>query len=1725
MNKNATTQLNPYVGPRSFTVNQAQRFKGRDREANELLSLLLARRLTLFYSQSGAGKTSLLNARLIPMLQEEQVGFEVLPVGRVGDSIDPPESVNGSFNIFIFNLAVSLGVTHQPEQLAGLRLSDFLLDIVHDGQQFSYVGGGDETKTAIATDESEEEHHLPLRPRALIIDQFEEIFTVHPERERERVQFFNQITEAMEQDPYLYVLFSMRGDYIDRLSPYVKLLPDSLRTRYYMERMREDAALQAVRLPAQEAGRPFADDVSEKLVRYLRRLRTATGSATEGDELDPYVETVQLQVVCLQLWQSLASIPGDIITMDDVIQICARFATQEVVQSNSQEATDPLAVFIDNALASYYQQAIKTVLNHPDVSLAEYELRHWFSTELITAAGTRNLLARGETATEGVPEVVVALLDKEHYLVRNDMRGGRPFIELVHDSFIEPIRRANRQWETDRTKQIPWLAAALRYHETQNPALLLTGEALEAAQSQAETIQGLPAEAEAYLKASEVSWQQEEARRREALGQQELAHERSLREQANKAAVRQGKLTRIAFIVGGIAVIMAILAFFASSQASKNEERAESANAMAVVDRATAQAAEATAVSDRATAQAAEATAVVDRELAENAEAAAEAAQKIADSLRLANLARDYLKNGQTTSALLLSVEANKVLSAAADHEAFILTQDIINGLLLEALFKFSNETGSQSPTEIYFSRRLPSPHDMLTTIFPGPQPGTLATVQDGAIVYWSFDSTITETLELPDITKPISQATINQNGTKLALLQEQTIKVYSLVDGVANERFDIRIGEGNLASMVFNADGTHLAVAACLEDGLPNGSSEPIPTTTRGTSEATLTTTTTPTATTTPTITTTPSKTNCQIKIYELSENLKPIQCDLQLSTVTAVAFIDNQDQMIQMILSGTQGENFSQRLYLLQIGESCRQQAIPLPANHIIQAITVLPETENQSNLLITAGSNSMQWWQIDKNQAQIHPLGSPLTLPSSVSNIFSTAQQAFITLNEQNRLIAYNTDLSQWPEIGCGLANRNLTYVEWKNANPLYELDVYELDELRELEAYSCDEYGYEAYGLHISFAQHQLRQAQNDLQQCNLSEAESKYESAQTLVQQSNYETPIAENFALWAVDGLLNQYIMNLNSCSDPTGFDKILLSALGNDESLDESLIENFAQNLKSIANLIRVGNELSTGTPEQALANYEEALNQIVDLPENYHAFYGRYFATGYRDICTNHYVEEACSQLAKFATPLQLNTGNLANTGDTQVWAFEADGVDFVTINLQAPGSATYPSLTLYDPNGVQVVFSEGYETATLSSPLPKDGAYILLVGWQGEPGGYTMSVETTSPTVLTAETTNVSAEADQRLWSFNASQADLVTINLEAMGSENYSFLTLYNPNGEQIGYGEGYDIATISTLLSEDGPYTLAVHWANEPDRYMLSVETVSPTMITAGTTNVDAEAEQSLWQFNANQGDLVTINLEALGSENYSFLTLYNPNGGQIGYGEGHETVTLSTLLPENGNFTIEVRWANEPSSYMLSVETVSPTMIAAGITNVAAEAEQSLWQFNANQGDLVTINLVAAEIDSTPYVYLYDLNGRDIGRYSDFPGTSTAKSLLPEDGPYTIEVRWGSESSSYTLSVETVTPLLISGNSFSQDTGPEQRWWEFKGEQGTQVIITMEALEPEGDPYLRLYDAAGLEIWSNDNSDGTLNSRIEFVLPANGLYQIEADWFANPGRYRLTFTR
>ena len=182
-NKN---DLEPYIGPRPFDRNDKdeKRFFGRDYEADEIISLILGHRLVLVYAQSGAGKTSILNAKISPMLEEEY-GFQVLPsarIGRISNIENYPSSkvTNNSSNIknaYMFNALQSLlpKDVHPNSLLDKQQLTDFL--------KYYYP-------PTIVDQQTGE-----VKNQVLVFDQLEELFTFYPNDngENNKRTFFNKL--------------------------------------------------------------------------------------------------------------------------------------------------------------------------------------------------------------------------------------------------------------------------------------------------------------------------------------------------------------------------------------------------------------------------------------------------------------------------------------------------------------------------------------------------------------------------------------------------------------------------------------------------------------------------------------------------------------------------------------------------------------------------------------------------------------------------------------------------------------------------------------------------------------------------------------------------------------------------------------------------------------------------------------------------------------------------------------------------------------------------------------------------------------------------------------------------------------------------------------------------------------------------------------------------------------------------------------------------------------------------------------------------------------------------------------------------------------------------------------------------------------------------------------------------------------------------------------------
>lgn len=451
------TRPNPYVGPRAFRAGEA--FYGRDREVGELLDLLIAERIVLLYSPSGAGKTSLIQAGLIPELVRE--GFRVHPVMRV--SLEPAQRLDGtSFNRYVISSLLALeeglpsGQQKSLQELARMDIDAYL-----------------NLRRAPVTEKGNGE----MDNEVLIFDQFEEILTVSPTDLQSKETFFAQVGATLRERTR-WALFAMREDYLAGLDPYLRPIPTRLANTYRLDLLGEPAARQAMQRPSRGAGVDFTDAAAQKLADNLRRVRVQRPDGSTEEQLGPHIESVQLQVVCHRLWERL---PAN---------------AQQIGEADIGEVGD-----VDSALANYYADQVKAIATKTGIN--ERAIRDFFEHDLITEQGIRGQVLQGHERSQGVDNRAIWELVDTH-LVRAEKRRGATWFELAHDRLIEPVRANNAGWFQANLSKLQKVAAVWAAQGRPEGMLLLDADLVEAKTWGAANRSLLTGAEQAFLEASEA---------------------------------------------------------------------------------------------------------------------------------------------------------------------------------------------------------------------------------------------------------------------------------------------------------------------------------------------------------------------------------------------------------------------------------------------------------------------------------------------------------------------------------------------------------------------------------------------------------------------------------------------------------------------------------------------------------------------------------------------------------------------------------------------------------------------------------------------------------------------------------------------------------------------------------------------------------------------------------------------------------------------------------------------------------------------------------------------------------------------------------------------------------------------------------------------------------------------------------------------------------------------
>ena len=256
----------PYRGLLPFGEADAEVFYGRERLTTEL-AVSMARRvssggLVVVTGASGAGKSSLLRAGLLPALAQGLLvqGSEHWPQMVITPTRDP-----------LTELATHLAVLGGADTVA-----------IRDGLVQHPVLAHLAFRQAAAADAARRSQGPLSADRAarlvLIVDQFEQIFTLSPgsHRETERQAFIAALHAAAtspvgpDDGPPALVVIVVRGDFWDRCAAYPELA-DALQDGPFVVGPMTDSDLRlAITGPADAAGLRIEDSLTDTVVGDLR---------------------------------------------------------------------------------------------------------------------------------------------------------------------------------------------------------------------------------------------------------------------------------------------------------------------------------------------------------------------------------------------------------------------------------------------------------------------------------------------------------------------------------------------------------------------------------------------------------------------------------------------------------------------------------------------------------------------------------------------------------------------------------------------------------------------------------------------------------------------------------------------------------------------------------------------------------------------------------------------------------------------------------------------------------------------------------------------------------------------------------------------------------------------------------------------------------------------------------------------------------------------------------------------------------------------------------------------------------------------------------------------------------------------------------------------------------------------------------------------------------------
>ena len=420
--------MNRYPGVQPFATNQEHIFFGRDEDIENLYDLILLEPLVLLFGKSGYGKSSLLNAGILPKfhkLEKDDPDYFIPIVIRFGAYVEG-QNDNSPIQVIEQKLAETHSKQTQNQYLDALNIEPSLWTTFKAQQDEGH------SRFLLVFDQFEELFSYPLEQQKAFKTQLAElIYARVPQKVRDAAVDLSTEDNQRLRDPLqVKAVFAIRSDRLSFLDQLSDALPAILLKRYELKPLRKEQATKAVVAPAMLQNDAFSSPpfsyTPETLEVLFHHLTAKEGTHAQG------VEAFILQIVCQYIEREIRL--GHIQTTNEKGII-------EVQPGQLPDMTNIYEAYYKrqlSALPEGQQKAAKLIIEEGLLSFNEES----GEARRLSVDG-RSLLDRYKG--QQVDQSILDLLVNVFLLRREPNTTGGFNYEISHDTLLKPIARSRQE--------------------------------------------------------------------------------------------------------------------------------------------------------------------------------------------------------------------------------------------------------------------------------------------------------------------------------------------------------------------------------------------------------------------------------------------------------------------------------------------------------------------------------------------------------------------------------------------------------------------------------------------------------------------------------------------------------------------------------------------------------------------------------------------------------------------------------------------------------------------------------------------------------------------------------------------------------------------------------------------------------------------------------------------------------------------------------------------------------------------------------------------------------------------------------------------------------------------------------------------------------------------------------------------------------------------------------